>query len=90
MPSPRVLADLPDSTLHLVYTYQCSECDALTSRRCSGCNLTRFCSAACRSKGARHTPFCRPKEAPTEMSKIHGFPYTQSGTVFDDLLFEMY
>lgn len=90
MPSPRVLADLPDSTLRLVYTYQCSECDALTSRRCSGCNLTRFCSPECRRRGARHTPFCRPVEAASEVSKFHGFSYAQAGSVFDDLLYDMY
>lgn len=60
MPSPGVLGSLSGTTLRLVYTYQCSECDTLTSARCAGCDNTRFCSPACREKAIRHTPFCKP------------------------------
>jgi hypothetical protein len=58
MPSVDSLQQMTRETRRLVYAYQCSECDRLTSRVCEGCNHTRFCSPECVEKGTRHIPFC--------------------------------
>lgn len=62
MPSVDSLQQMTTDTLRLVYAYQCSECDRLTSRVCKGCNYTRFCSPECEEKGTRHIPFCHSQK----------------------------
>jgi hypothetical protein len=59
MPSSECLKRLNPKRLRQVYSYQCSECDKLTTSVCTECEYTRFCSPTCVQKGSyRHRVFC--------------------------------
>lgn len=82
MPTYEILKDLSPGCLRVIYGYQCSECEVLTSHKCSKCKVTRFCGEECRIKGIpRHGPFCRE-----ESNALVDFRFDHAESA--DLMFE--
>ena len=85
MPTYDILKDLTPGCLRVIYGYQCSECEVLTTQKCSKCKVTRFCGEKCRLKGApRHGPFCRETSEMTLGHFTTRFDHAESA----DILFE--
>jgi hypothetical protein len=85
MPTYDILGGLSPGCLRVIYGYQCSECEVLTSRKCPNCNVTRFCGEKCELRGApRHGPFCCEKSDMTLVDFTTAFDHAESA----DLQFE--